>query len=76
MEKTPCPNCGNPNLAPDDRFCWNCGFEFGNCCENPDCQDSDDLTLPDEFTYCPYCGEETRFAKLGFAERIEFEGQP
>ena len=70
MEYRVCPNCGNPEIEEANGFCWNCGLELGNCCENPECQAGD---LADKFTYCPHCGSETRYAKLGFAVRLEFE---
>lgn len=70
MEYRVCPNCGNPEIEEAHGFCWNCGLELGNCCENAECQAGE---LPDKFTYCPHCGSETRYANLGFAERLEFE---
>lgn len=82
MEKRICPQCNNPDSGPDDDFCWNCGLKFGNCCENPECYELEvrsvnvgGINLPDKFTYCPYCGTLTRYARLGFVEELVFEPQ-
>lgn len=82
MENKTCPQCHNPNCDSDGRFCWNCGLELGNCCDNPECEsdgvtdtEEEILILPDEYSYCPYCGIQTRYARLGFAQQIVFEPQ-
>ena len=82
MGKIICPKCHNPNVDENESFCWNCGLELGNCCDNPECvyeganSERGVVELPDNFTYCPYCGSETRYAKLGFAVQIEFPDVP
>lgn len=79
MEERKCPQCHAADLAENAPFCWNCGFELGNYCENPDCVDDefnldDSVTmLPDKFTYCPHCGSQTRYGRLGFAVPLKFE---
>lgn len=78
-EKRICPKCGNPDCDVTDNYCWNCGLESGNCCENENCFAAGQtearngvLDLPDNYSYCPYCGEPTRYAKGGFLKEIDF----
>lgn len=79
MEERKCPRC-HADLAEDTPYCWNCGFQLGNYCDNPECV-VDEYTdpermivdLPPHFTYCPYCGSQTHYAKLGFAKQLVFE---
>lgn len=78
-EKFTCPKCGNPNCEADHSYCWNCGIELGNCCENENCFSAGQtdaehgvLDLPDNYVYCPYCGELTRYGKAGHIRETEF----
>ena len=77
--QTTCPRCHNNDISENETFCWNCGLELGNCCDNPECvyqgplSERNVVELPDNFTYCPYCGSQTRFAKIGFVKPLEFE---
>lgn len=78
--KTTCPKCGNPNCEADHSFCWNCGLELGNCCENPECpvlgatdEDESVVNLNSEYVYCPYCGKETRYATLRLVQQMDFQ---
>lgn len=74
-----CPRCHNRNIGDNDAYCWNCGLELGNFCDNPSCTSRESISerrvveLPDNFTFCPYCGSETYYARLGVVQTIEFE---
>lgn len=75
-----CPNCHNPNCDATHDYCWNCGIELGNCCENPECpaagltdNDHGVLDLPDNFSFCPYCGQPTRYKAGGYIQQLEFD---
>lgn len=79
-KKRSCPNCGNPNCEEDHDYCWNCGIELQNCCTNAECPqlgltDEDEyvVILPDHFTFCPYCGSQTRLAREGYISPLSFE---
>lgn len=79
MDNRTCPHCKNPGCDPDDIFCWNCGRELRNYCANPECPQLPlektafgDVTLPENYMYCPHCGSRSRFADLGFLQQIEF----
>lgn len=78
-EKRNCPKCGNSDCDINDSFCWNCGAELGNCCENEECiaaeqtgADHGILDLPDNYVYCPYCGSLTRYGKAGYVVEVNF----
>lgn len=64
-----CLKCDNPKCRPGDRFCRNCGFEFGNCCENSECSRDE---LPDDCCFCPDCGQESRYYAAALIEQITF----
>lgn len=64
-----CPKCDNPKCHLGDKFCRNCGFELGNCCENSDCSRGE---LPADCCFCPDCGQESRYYSLALIEQVEF----
>lgn len=72
-----CPKCHNPHCQEDDNFCFNCGFELGNCCENPDCElnlGAEDLAeLPEDWCFCNRCGKPSRYYAAALIEQLTFE---
>lgn len=60
-----CPNCGNQECHDDDEYCFNCGVSLLNFCTNDCCSlnNGEPIALPDNYCYCPHCGEETDFFK-------------
>lgn len=71
MEETiTCPKCHNPHCEEGDNFCFNCGFELGNCCENSDC---DRGILPENYCFCPNCGRESRYYAAALIEQIDYD---
>ena len=65
-----CPKCGNPECREGDSFCFNCGFELGNCCENADCDRGD---LPEHWCFCPSCGHASRYYAAALIEQIVYD---
>ena len=72
MQTSICPKCKNSELVEDAQFCWKCGFELGNYCDNPNCPNPTSKELPDPFIYCPYCGTPTHYTQIGFLQKSEF----
>lgn len=70
-----CPKCHNPHCEESDNFCTNCGFELGNCCENPDCESvkSGDPELFESWCFCPFCGKPSRYYAAALIEQLTFE---
>lgn len=64
-----CPKCNNPHCEEGDKFCFNCGFELGNRCENSECGRGE---LPENYCFCPACGRESRYYLGALIEQVEF----
>ncbi len=70
-----CPNCGNHDCSENARYCFNCGNEIGNYCENPDCVSNSGKTpkiVSRTHCYCEACGGKTRNMRLGYITPRDF----
>lgn len=67
--KIRCIHCDFSEHVEAAVYCQQCGTLLQNYCENPQCSvrvdDDEDVELPQEALFCPYCGEATMFNRLG-----------
>lgn len=50
-----------------DTYCRFCGKLLENYCANEECEDNGGVrTLPLDARFCPVCGHESMFARLGY----------
>ncbi|KEI15785.1 double zinc ribbon domain-containing protein [Clostridium haemolyticum] len=66
-----CPNCGFENHVDDAEFCQECGTYLINNCSNPHCNlnNGDNVPIPNDAKFCPYCGVESTFKEQGFFDK-------
>lgn len=58
---TVCPVCKNENTNIEGNYCQICGTHIANICTNHTC--SNNINLPPDARYCPFCGSETSFLR-------------
>lgn len=74
---TRCPVCDNEEIIEDAEFCHICGTLLINKCmyniDNQDeifqCQKAEEISIPINARYCPYCSSTTTFNKNGILKK-------